>query len=623
HLSKAVPTSLKAKFVSRPAAIVIFPTKYLEMEKEKEFAELGLTAVAINSDTLPAARLRGSDLWQVARNADAILLSPEQLISPGFYSLLLDTAFVDRVMILAIDEIHLLDKWGSGFRKAFLQIGYMRARLPSRTILIAVTATLLAGERSHTVCRLLGLRSGEYHTIRRSNMRYDIQLVFRVLSTGLGGTAFPDLKWVLDAEHVTLIHCATISLGFRVLAYLWQLSPDKLNLSKRIRLYNSLNFSSFNSETQQLVRMEDCEVQIIIATDTLIVGANIMNIYTVIIVGESDDPDSVFQWFGRANRNLTFSSARGIMYVTQKAHEKARAVIDSAPTRSKSTKEPAKVMHRGMAQLLLAPCLREEQNHLYNNPMEDIQCSCSTCSTNPPPSKPASCNCSGCIDENTPASALPLQFIFEDGLATEPSKLKRLNAAEITISTKRLVEFRWSIWKAADRVKFDHIPPTAYMPDIVIKNLLHQFTVIRSSSDILPFVQSVPRFSTAHVNTLWTIVLELRTQFMELEEEKRRAKAAEGCGDAQSSADNLSEADRARKRCHISESDLNTISSDTPVHGRSVLYSSMRLNDLQQLCRERKLKISGKKGEVIFRLQEDDKHHEKVGKLTILQRHMT
>lgn len=83
------------------------------------------------------------NIWKyVESNMTVLLVSPEMLATPGFQQLLQTNKFKSRICALIIDEIHLLNSWGAGFRPHFQQIGFLRARFPSNTVLLGLTATL-------------------------------------------------------------------------------------------------------------------------------------------------------------------------------------------------------------------------------------------------------------------------------------------------------------------------------------------------------------------------------------------------------------------------------------------------------------------------------------------------
>ncbi|KAF9235287.1 hypothetical protein BU15DRAFT_51507 [Melanogaster broomeanus] len=200
-----------------PAMVIVFPTNGLEIEM---VSQICLNAVVINAHTLREARNRGENLWSSAQNGiSMILLSPEQLMSRSFELLLYHKPFQLRVCALGIDEIHLLNMWGNGFRKAFEQIGFVAARMPSRIVQIGLTATLARGAPMDNVCKLLGFKRGEYHLIRWSNLWSDVRILFRTLQHGLGGWDFPQFLWVLDSGRKTLVFTRTIHLSFRLLVY--------------------------------------------------------------------------------------------------------------------------------------------------------------------------------------------------------------------------------------------------------------------------------------------------------------------------------------------------------------------------------------------------------------------
>ncbi|KAJ7688812.1 hypothetical protein B0H17DRAFT_1202680 [Mycena rosella] len=190
-ISKTPALCPAVHFPIDPAIIVVCPTNSIEQQMDENMAKIGVAALTINADTVAAARIRSEDLWIRARTGIAMLiLGPEQLISQGFRDLL---AFEPSC--------------------AFLQIGYMRARLHPGIPVIGLTATLLADLMiQNAIFAFLGVNRGEFYLIRRSSARHDIRILFRQLYSGIDGRVFPEIAWVLDGSDKTLIFGNTISL---------------------------------------------------------------------------------------------------------------------------------------------------------------------------------------------------------------------------------------------------------------------------------------------------------------------------------------------------------------------------------------------------------------------------
>ena len=211
-----------------------------------------------------------------------LCLSPEQLVSTGFADLLQHKSFWKRFCALGVDEIYLLYMWGLSFRLVFQQIEFIRSRCPPWIVTMGLSATVAKGRVMDHVCKFLGFRPGKFHVIRRSNARYDVQLIIRELENGLGGWKFPQLNWLFDEQQKSLIFCPTIALEFR---YLWRVAFSRqLNPKKLIRMYNSLNWPSYNTETLDLMH-NNPHLKIHLSTDCLCVGFNCKHIRNVVIMG--------------------------------------------------------------------------------------------------------------------------------------------------------------------------------------------------------------------------------------------------------------------------------------------------------------------------------------------------
>ncbi|KAJ7720543.1 P-loop containing nucleoside triphosphate hydrolase protein [Mycena metata] len=299
-----------AKFPADPCLIVICPTIPLQLEMASKMESVGLSALAINSNTCgEAMTLRNEDLWVTARkDVNVLVAGPEQLKSDNFAKALADEHFFNRCCGVGFDEIHLLNVWGPRFRQDFLQMGFIKARMTEEhNPWILTTATLRDGDPYDNVVKLLGLTLGQFHIIRRSNLRPDVQIIFRELSSSLSGGSFPELDWILAEKRSTVIFPKTLTLASSIYIYLaGKCTPAER--STRVRMYNSMNFESHNAATRALINEPsvDAACQIVIGTDTLSVGVDMAARQDAIIIGDVEDSDELFQKGGRVGRHRNF-----------------------------------------------------------------------------------------------------------------------------------------------------------------------------------------------------------------------------------------------------------------------------------------------------------------------------
>ncbi|EIW62771.1 P-loop containing nucleoside triphosphate hydrolase protein [Trametes versicolor FP-101664 SS1] len=412
-LSKACG-QLKCDGVAVPdqsAMVIVYPTIGLETEMAKTFRAAGLSTHVINHETAGNARLEGRDIWEdVVDDTAMILLSPEMLSSDVFETLLQKKDFSSRLCALGVDEVHLCNSWGEAFRPCFRHIGLTRCRMPSRTSLILLTATLAKGTPTTNIISSFGLCAGNFHLIRRSNRRPDIQILFRMLTRGVGGPAFPDFSWVLTSGRKTIIFCPTVAHGQRLALFLRSRLPSPVDPYQFIRTYSSLKWSDFN-ETTLCHFHEDGGTMILIATDTLMVGVDLPNVDDVILAIAPDTVDEMLQKIGRTGRDAArVSHARGIVYVSKSTVDAARKQVGAEVTKTRKTpassigvaaacsKRLVKLLNPAMARMIVADCKTAAQDAIYENPAVDEPCSCTKCRARPPP--PLICRCSGCEPED-------------------------------------------------------------------------------------------------------------------------------------------------------------------------------------------------------------------------------
>ncbi|KAF4583643.1 hypothetical protein EYR38_002398 [Pleurotus pulmonarius] len=466
--------------------VVVFPTKGLEEQMETRFKALGISAVAINEDTLASARRVNKNLWTTAITSSIVLLSPEQLISPSFSTLLTKRAFTSRLCALGVDEMHLVNDWGDpDFREAFRRIGHVLARLPPKTTFIGVTATLLAGIDTSQLISTLGLPPDSYFFQRRSNVRRDMRNIFRILRHGLAGWTFPDLDWIAHSQRKTIVYCETINLGFHLSIYFRQIAPHK----RVRRLYNSMCFPSHNIATCQTF-VDDPNVGIIIATDAMVVGFDFPNVDDVVILGCAH-PNRDVQCKGRTGRpGGHVRNPRGITYVTKAMLANAQKLLRQQDLPGKTSHEGR--LHPGMAALLLAPtgCHNTELDILYGNPESDP--ACRRCTADILPSLPV-------ISRASAKAAIRMNERLTDTMRRR--------------AFGRLVEFRKAVWHSEGiQTSPQYIPPAAILPDGFIKSILDRFARITTIKDVEEITVELDLLRS-HQATLFIIIMELRSEF--------------------------------------------------------------------------------------------------------------
>ena len=524
----------------------------LNVSKEAQFTKLGLRALVINSHSLDTARRSSAtNLWMLAcAGVTVIILSPEQLTSKGFESLLQNDTFRRRICIMGLDEAHTIDTWGAAFRKSYKQVGVARFRMPSRVRLIATSSTIRAGLPKENIRKSLGLHAGEYYELHRSNVRRNVRPIFRILCSGLSGWSFPDLDWLVPDGRKTVIFARTIALGFRILVYLWNRIPAGASRMHHIRLYNALNWPAYNTHTRNLIE-KDPQCKIIIATSTFMMGVDVPNIHRVVILGEPESSEEWLQWMGRAARGAGSGGGECITYISKNAIERAHGIIkDGARALPKKASASDKrsgqsaQMDEAMARIILAPCKVAEQDTLYDNPYSDPPCLCETCTmlAISDSSDPSLCACSGpghrgCQPEcssSPPESEAESDSDVCDDIEGEgdhqPANLvpraKRLTKVMRSLGMTRFREFRDSIYLADTSARTDFFTPNVLFPDPSMKLILDRFALSWTAEDLRDSLSGRTDL-LPHVDSLWTVMQDLQVAFLALRKQSRAQKRAD------------------------------------------------------------------------------------------------
>ncbi|KAJ7837647.1 hypothetical protein B0H14DRAFT_3701947 [Mycena olivaceomarginata] len=455
--------------------------------------------------TLAPLSLINEELWMTARKGvNVILTGPEQLKSDAFEMSLRDTKFHDRMCGTGFDEVHLLNTWHPQFRKDFLQMGLLKARLTERhSPWVLTTATLRDGPPYTNILDLLGLTPGRFHLIRRSNLRPDVQILFRQLHSSLDSGVYPELDWILDSRRSTIIFAKHISLGSKVYTYLSRKCHPQ-DRDRRIRLYNSMNFESHNAATRELLEHPDTSsdgCQIVIGTDSLSVSINIPVRQDAIIIGDVDDADEVVQKGGRVGRNRELvSDAQVIVYITSAAKAAAEKALKTRDLPLPPKTNPPDL---SMAEMIIASCKVELS------------------------SSRSACNCSGCVPESLTPPAKPAAAVKAIDLIP---KHKRLSKLQRTHGEARLHAFQRDIWRQADVVATSFLPPEAFLPSILIKQILDLYDTLISSADALVKLVSTHRRLHGHHDALFRLLVELKPEFQKIAKDRKVELAAAKAG---------------------------------------------------------------------------------------------
>jgi len=281
-----------------------------------EITTFGLKAVSLTAESLATASKDGRNLLKEINECqwDIVLLSAERLVSPDVDAILRNEKFHANLILLGIEEPHVLVPWGKDFRKAYHQNFLLQRCLPAHTALVAVSATISPDPEFNSLCERLELKAGKYHTIRESSERPNVRMIFKQLAHGLGGYQFPDIAWVSRRRVKAVVYCYSIDLVFQVGYYYgWNLYPEGSRRLDNVRLWTSITSAAYNKRTLDLFKSEE-DTSVIVVSIAFGMGMNLRNITDSINLGLPTTYGGLIQQNRRAGQNEEME-VRGWTYV--------------------------------------------------------------------------------------------------------------------------------------------------------------------------------------------------------------------------------------------------------------------------------------------------------------------
>ncbi|MEO8609324.1 MAG: protein DpdF [Chloroflexota bacterium] len=181
---KSMCTVLPAWFDSRGGRVnsgttlVVVPTVALALDQEKQAGAFFKGSAQPQCRTGASTPQERKDIEACLRDGSLPILftSPESLLGSRLYEACLDAAEEGFITRFVIDEAHLIETWGAGFRPEFQLLSAFRRRMLSRskgnlrTLLLSATVS----ERSREVLEQLFSEPGKLVTVQANRLRPEI-----------------------------------------------------------------------------------------------------------------------------------------------------------------------------------------------------------------------------------------------------------------------------------------------------------------------------------------------------------------------------------------------------------------------------------------------------------------
>ncbi|SDT71646.1 RecQ family ATP-dependent DNA helicase [Actinoplanes derwentensis] len=264
--------------------VIVSPLLALMRNQVDAAARAGIQARTINSANLDEWSLIEQEIR--AGEVDVLLISPERLNNPDFRDNVLP-GLAGSTGLLVVDEAHCVSDWGHDFRPDYRRLRTFLAGLPSRTPVLATTATANARVTADVADQL-----GDALVLRGSLERDSLRLAALRLEDPAHR-----LAWLADhLERLPgsgIIYTLTVaaagetadflrSRGFEVATYTGQVEDAERRAAEQDLLNN--------------------KIKALVATSALGMGFDKPDLGFVVHLGAPPSPIAYYQQVGRAGR---------------------------------------------------------------------------------------------------------------------------------------------------------------------------------------------------------------------------------------------------------------------------------------------------------------------------------
>ena len=344
--------------------VVVSPLIALMQDQVESLTDNGVAATCLNS-SLDYNTIRQREAELLAGHIKLLYVSPERLVSAGFFGLLERLIQTVGVSGFAIDEAHCVSEWGHDFRPEYRQLSVLREKF-SQIEVMGLTATATERVRQDIV-QQLRLRDPliQVSSFNRPNLFYEVRPKGR---DGYGDL----LRQVKQTQGSGIIYCLSRKrvdeLAQRLTADGESILPYHAGLADDTRRDNQTRF------------IRD-DVRLMVATVAFGMGINKPDVRFVIHYDIPRNIEGYYQESGRAGRDG--EAAHCTLYLAYGDVATADYLIGQKPDADEQ-----RIARQQLRQMVdyaeTTVCRRRVQLSYFGELLEGLCHHCDNC-TNPPP----------------------------------------------------------------------------------------------------------------------------------------------------------------------------------------------------------------------------------------------